>query len=277
MEVYIPKEILQPFVSMFYTVIGSRKPGDAMHNELALPSGHCFMVYRCKGNMSVAINDKDNILPRFYIAGQQTSSHYMKSNDLYIELVVAALKPTALWHFFGLNMSELVNEAIPLDTIYQGKLLEIRKQFERCKTAEERIGCLEKVLIDASKKKTLRLNVIDISIDIIQKNKGCILIKDLVGKLNISKRYFQKKFKEMVGISPSVYTRITRFNYLFAEIGTSQQDYKTLSTFFNYHDISHFSKDFKNYCGESPTKFHLEKFKFLKDIWVDDPLILKMS
>ena len=277
MEIYIPKKKLQPFVSMLYILADERKPDSKTYNELALPSGHCFMVYRYKGNMSIVINDKENILPTFYITGQQTSSHYMKSDDMNIELVVAALKPTALWHFFGLDMSELVNEAIPLDTIYKDKLLEVTKNFEGCKTAEERMDCLEKVLINATKKKISQLNVIDISIDIIQKNKGCILIKDLAKKLNISKRYFQKKFKRIVGIPPSVYTRITRFNYLFAEIGASQQDYKTLSTFFNYHDISHFSKDFKKYCGESPTKFHLEKFKFLKDIWVDDPLILKMS
>lgn len=277
MKIYTPEKILHPYVSMMYTMIGRSKSESEPFNELALPSGHCFMVFRYKGNLSVSIDNKNDALPKFYITGQQTSCHNMISHDPYVELVVAALKPTALWHYFSLDMSELVNSAITFDSYFEDDLKVLIKQFEGIKSAEDRIYFLEKLLIDITNKKSPELNIIDISIDIIQKNKGCILIKDLVKKLNISQRYFQKKFKKIVGIPPSTYTRITRFNYLFAEMGTSQQDYKTLSTFFNYHDSAHFSKDFKKYCGESPTKFHLDKFKYVKEVWVDDPLILKIT
>lgn len=91
----------------------------------------------------------------------------------------------------------------------------------------------------------------------------------------MSPRYFQKKFKEVIGIQPSVFCRITRFNFLFSEMNTKTNDFSTLSILYNYYDLSYFSKDFKRYCGSAPSKFYLEKFEFLNQVFINNPFIFQ--
>ena len=78
----------------------------------------------------------------------------------------------------------------------------------------------------------------------------------------------------MVGITPSSYKRIVRFNYMFAEIQLdSPIDYQSLSALSNYYDFPHFSRDFKRYCGVCPSKFHIDKFNFLQEVVASKALL----
>lgn len=263
---------------MLYTIKGGKKLNEREFKELTLPSGHCFLVFRSKGDFKFRIQEKVIVPPINYIVGQQTESAFMVSEEDCFELSVVALKPTALKHFFNLNMPSLVNNFLRAEDLFDDELKDFKLELNSIKSGQDKLLAIEGLLIDLVNVKKPKRDIIDISIDIIQDKKGCISTKEIANKLNISLRYFQKKFKEVVGIPPSKYTRITRFNYIFAEFNKELgKDVKTLSALFNYYDSAHFSKDFKRYCGSSPTNFHVHKFEFLRDIWIDDPMILKIT
>ena len=280
MEIYKPQNVLQPYIAMSYIVKGGRQPDGSKFNEMALPSGHCFMVFQHVGRFEIYNNVLKKVidLPKMYLSGQQISSANMMSDDDYFEALVICLRPTAVWHITGIDVSTLVDEVIDLREAFKDCYSLFDPLFKKQMEPQVRITLYENILIELLKGRKFTPNIIDIAIDEILKVKGCIKIKDLTLRLNISVRYFRKKFKEIVGIPPSTYTRITRFNFLFSEMDSqNKNDFNTLSTFFGYYDISHFSRDFKKYCGESPRNFHIEKFKYFKDIWIDDPLILKID
>jgi len=271
---YLPPKILQPYVAWFFTIHWKRNKNDPPFNELALPSGTSFSGFRASSKTKIIINNNKKYLNNYYTIGQQTKMHYVCPEGTISINSGIAYTPTGLWHLFKPNMLKLVNEPIVSDLLFNDKFKEFKEDFNLLKQPEKRVKAIEKLLINQVKTAQPKLNIIDTAVRLINTYKGCVSIKDLVKQLHISERYFQKMFKKMVGITPSTYTRIIRFNYLFAEMNSkTKQDYKTLNMLYNYYDFAHFSKDFKRYCGESPSKFHIEKFHFLKSVWVDNPFV----
>ncbi|WP_303318292.1 AraC family transcriptional regulator [Flavivirga abyssicola] len=272
---YHVSEKLASYVAFLYTIKWEKTNYKVRIEEKALPSGTCFMVFQYKGRFKGKFEssiDGEEIKPQqFYTIGQQTDTYTMYSANEVIELTGAAFTPTGLYHLFGLNMTELVNNPVDTQTILDDSFDAFKQSYLSTELPRDRINYVENLLLNQLNMAKPKLTIIDEAVELIQQTKGCSLIKDITNKLNVSERYFQKKFKQMVGISPSIYSRIVRFNCLFAEMSSEgEQNYKTLSALFNYYDFAHFSKDFKRYCGMSPSKFHVERFKFLKEAWIDN-------
>lgn len=278
MIIYKHQKALNPFISHIFSIRFEKKPQDKIINEFILPSGHCLMAFQYVGRYKIVSDNKEITPPKAYITGQQIVSFNFVSPNPALEFIIVVFKPTALYHLFELDTTKLINNVISVEAAFKCKLTAFNKCFENAKSSEVKMHYVQEVLLKRLEKVAPKLNVIDISIDLIHKDRGCTSIKKLTAQLKISARYFQKQFKKIVGITPYKYIRITRFSYLFAEMSQIPYwDYQVLSDNFDYYDIAHFSKDFKKYCGDAPTKFNIEKFQFIKKIMVDDPLILKIK
>ena len=265
----VPGE-LQPFISLFYTIEWEREIGGPGFNEFFLPSGYGNLAFQAQGSCAVSMTHTTFKLPRFYANGQQTFKYFMQSGSKSIFIVGAALKPTAFWHLFGLEMPKMTNKAHTAHTLFDKKLPFMLGATANLPTLQEQLEILKDALMNQYRKREkIQLNIIDEAVDIILKTRGCLPIQQLTGKLHVSLRYFQKKFKAMVGITPSAFSRITRFNFIFSEMNeVPLPDYQGLSAVYNYYDFPHFSKDFKRFCGEPPTQFAVERFAYLRDIMI---------
>ncbi|MFH6604667.1 AraC family transcriptional regulator [Maribacter algicola] len=281
MEVHKPnRKELDHYITMMYVVGGGSNSRVRPYSEMSLPSGHPFIVFKHSGDFTIHNNilNKTIELPKMYFTGQQVSSANITSKDKFFEAFVICLRPTAVWHIFGIDVSTLEDEVMDLEIVIKNSQDLFGNLLRKDLKINQRIEIFENGLIEHLNDKKFESNIIDIAVDKILKAKGCVKIQDLASKLNISIRYFRKKFKEIVGVTPSVYTRIIRFNYLFSEMNSqNKNDFISLGAYYGYFDIAHFSRDFKKYCGHAPTKFHLDKFNFFKEVWIDDPLILKID
>lgn len=269
---------LQPYISFFYEIKWDNKDYRNGIREDILPSGKAFMVFQYAGRFRGAIHGHEPYVPKYYTIGQQTSSYTVFSDHHTMGLIGAAFKPTGLHKFFNIDATTLTD--IPTDTtlLFGNKMQTFEEEFEAEKNTDKRVKLVEKLLLNRLSNKEINTNFIDISIDLMNAAHGCVPVSEIIKKLNVSERYFQKKFKLMVGIAPSVYNRIIRFNHLFSEFDVNDKNnYPTLSALFNYYDLSHFRKDFKKYCGEAPRRFHLEKFRFIKEAFVTNPIFLNQT
>ena len=272
---YAPIKELQPYVNSFFSFSWKKKSPEDSISELCLPSGCGFMGFQIAGRCKIIMGDRNITVPKFYTVGQQTSKYNITSDNKLLIVTGAVIQPTGLWHLFGLNMAAIVNNDIDTCSLFEDGLRSFTREYCSIKDSNLRVKLIEKLLLSRLVKVTPKLNMIDVAVSLIHKKMGCVRIKDIANQLNVSERYFQKRFRMMVGIVPSAYCRIIRFNYLFAGMGPNgTRDDKALSILSNYYDFPHFSKDFKKYCGAPPSKFHIEQFQFLKDYMVDQPMVV---
>ena len=115
---------------------------------------------------------------------------------------------------------------------------------------------IEKWLLEKSYRSSAYCEYIDKAVNILEKNHGDIAIADLSTKIFVSERQFDRRFREMVGISPKHFSKIVQLHYVInlmqkKEYGSIQDlCYKA-----NYYDASSFSNRFKDLTGFSPKEF----------------------
>lgn len=275
-ETYAPSIILQPYIAFYYTIKCQLSDYENGISEFCIPSGYAHMGFHLKGIFYVVQQNKKQELSRYYTVGQQTERYYFNSDSNIVELYGVTFQPTGLWHLFKPNMPLITNKAVATHSILESNLKEFTENFEAEQSTKSRIQCIENIFTERLSSLQPQQNVMDSTIQIIKENYGCYTIKSLTEKLGITERYLEKKFKAMVGITPSTYKRIVRFNYMMDEIkADTHTDYQLLSALFNYYDFPHFSKDFKKYCGVSPSKFQVDRFNFLQEVIESKVFLIK--
>lgn len=267
---------LQPYISFFYDFTWDEKDYENGIEEYILPSGQGFMVFQTEGRFKSLLGKKEIPVPKYYIIGQQTKTYTLLTDYEKLGIIGVAFKPTGLYKLFGNCMAAIVNCPTPTNNFFRTDFDIFCEEFEKVKNIQGKLILIEKLLETRLDKITASNSTVDSAIDLINNSMGCCSISDIARSLNISLRYFQKKFKEIIGVTPSAYNRIVRFNNLFSEYDQkNSKDYKSLGALFDYYDYSHFHRDFKKYCGETPKAFHLEKFGFIKEAFVDNPIFLQ--
>lgn len=90
---------------------------------------------------------------------------------------------------------------------------------------------------------------------LIEANFGNLPIGQLAQYAGFSKRALEYRFQEQVGLSPKLFSRISRFNSLLGLIKSEQvTNWQELVFKYNYFDQAHFIKEFKYFSGNSPTQ-----------------------
>ena len=80
--------------------------------------------------------------------------------------------------------------------------------------------------------------------------------KTLSTQFSISRRQFQRKFKEQVGVSHETYLRITKFQKSIHLLLRSQEEkLSNIAYALNYADQSHSCREFKYFSGHTPKHF----------------------
>ncbi|MGH2569513.1 MAG: helix-turn-helix domain-containing protein, partial [Bacteroidota bacterium] len=81
-------------------------------------------------------------------------------------------------------------------------------------------------------------------------------IRSVAEHFNVSRRQFERKFKEHSGFNPKLYSRIVRFQRTVSKYRNgSHRTLTELAYECGYYDQSHFIHDFKEFSGYHPKQF----------------------
>ncbi len=78
----------------------------------------------------------------------------------------------------------------------------------------------------------------------------------------LSVRQFQRKFSERIGVSPKLFSRISRFDKAFRLKNNNRHlDWLHIAMEAGYHDYQHLAKDFIEFAGVLPNSLIQEEAK----------------
>lgn len=191
--------------------------------------------------------------PTLFVYGQMSeriTMHYKKEVFTSTQIF---LKPHALQSLLGVNAAALTDDLVELREFSAGNL---NMQLLEAKNDQARLALMTTFLASKLRQKTTHDQLIEESLHVIQDNVGRVSVKYLLDCLVISERQFEKRFSQMVGVSPQFYIRVKRFNEVVRLVQAGRYERLTdIAQLLNFYDQSHFSRDIKAFSGVTPTHF----------------------
>ena len=222
------------------------------------PSALCALVFNC-GDPSEISNHKyeRSPVPKFFIGGQAIKNYTLHVNGK-IAMVGAVLRPTALYNLFDIPMYGFTGERIAFQDVdkEEGSILE--QNVQNAGTAEKRVAFMENYFLKKCHSQAFASQEITKAANEIYDCKGQLNIMELIEAAPMSRRTFERKFLNEVGVSPKTYAKIRRFgNTCLLMAGKRDVNLMDVLHEGGYYDQSHFIKDFKYFSGRTP-KIYVE-------------------
>jgi AraC-like DNA-binding protein len=254
--VHPPPEPLRDYVEHLWTVaVDGEEPPD-LTLKFFVTCSPCIVFQHRDGRSAIA--RRTSLLggeasngrhPTAFIRGPITRPFQCLAEGAPIATGVE-LKPQALNTLFGIDVSELSDGMVELNRFSTDNLNE---QLLNAENQHDHIEILSRFL--RTKAEGLRQNdsLVTKSLRLIDESIGSLHVQDLLRRLNVSERQFERRFLRAVGVRPSLYLRITRFQEAVRLMKAERfERLSDMACNLGYTDQSHFIKDVKEFTGYTP-------------------------
>jgi AraC-like DNA-binding protein len=248
---FVPDLKLQSVVECYWIVEGTETAWQKI-----TPDGYTEMIFHFGDRYRVRHSLKpEELQPYAIVAGQIDTPLFLQPSG---KSGVFGIKfhPTGIWKLFGINMSQLTNQTANLSEISKSAADQLPDYLRKAQHNEHRIFIIEEFLLNRQRME-IRESEIDPVVAAIHKTKGQISIQEIAQTHHLSPRKMERLFKQQVGVSAKLYSRIVRFAHIYKLIQQPELSKAEATYLSGYFDQAHFNKEFKEFAGESPeTYFH---------------------
>lgn len=261
-----PCKALAPFVECYW-ILESEAPSQFRTKDKVLPYGYpeIGFIYGDDYRFYYSEN-RSEIMPKSFVAGQFCQPYYLQPTGV-TGVIAIKFKPNGLFELFQMPMTLFTNKIIDFTEIAGEEARIITQQIITNPPNNRRIEIIEEYLMKKLLSRKSHLDYMQRTVSLILENIGNITVKELAAKLHISDRQIERKFKEQIGISPKMFSRLIRINYVFKLLRTNPDlEWQDVIYLCGYYDQAHFIRDFKEIAGESPNVF-LSKKSMLTDVF----------
>jgi AraC-like DNA-binding protein len=263
---FFPCEQLKPFVKYFW-VLDSLEEVTANRCFQVIPDGLPGLIIQEKRSFK---DSEGNLLPQAFLYGQTTrNSHQVVYGNF--KNIGVYFQPHALKAIFGIDAHEMTDLEVDLDNIIS--MRGISDSLTGSRNNRDKILIVSDYLKRCISKSKFRY-INDPSLSIVNQiivHKGAIKFFDIPQHYFLSKRTFERKFLNTVGITAKHFARLIRFQYSLDHIRSNPFNRFSGSAYdLGYSDQSHFIREFKEFTGTTPKRY----FKNRKESVANFPELL---
>jgi AraC-like DNA-binding protein len=190
--------------------------------------------------------------PTISVIGQPTARQNLQITHEYL-MIYVRFQPGSLFKLLRIPMSMLTDQHIDATAILGKEINELYEQLGSCLTYDAMITILDNYFLKKlSCFKTKKQPVDDMGRMILQNPREFNLEK-AAKEACLSYRQFEKRFEQLVGVTPKYYARICRFYEAFElKENNPELDWLSVAIRIGYSDYQHLVKDFKEFAGTTP-------------------------
>jgi AraC-like DNA-binding protein len=174
-----------------------------------------------------------------------------------VRVVGVHFKPWGISPFVHMRSSELRDRWLPIDAVWERSLDRMRDRIASAASTGETLQILEDELRSRLVPAPSRgLELIDRATRRLEASWGAVSVGALVEGAGVSGTHLATQFKSHVGVTPKRMARIYRFARLILSVDAAHPvDWSQLAQAAGYFDQAHFSKEFKDFTGHTPTAY----------------------
>jgi AraC-like DNA-binding protein len=253
-QTFTPPEILKPFIKYFWA-LESLNGNNSEKTFSAIVDG-CPGAILLRTENEAFCDENKKKLPGIFLYGQATTPVQLSTAGNFNAIGIC-FQPHALKSVFGMDADDLTSACVDLDFMTNKKGGKLSEQLLNTPSLDEQIKLLSFHLIDQAHLNHQKTDdSTRYALTQIAQSHGTISLKELLQKTKLSERTLERRFKQSVGISPKLFSRICRFQQSLAQLRKSEYDKLSDIAYKNeYADQSHFIRVFKEFTGFSPLDF----------------------
>ena len=157
--------------------------------------------------------------------------------------------------FLGYRAAECGGGHVDLRDIW-GETVELHERLAAASRAADRFALLERALLRRLARGTRHHHAVEESLRSIESGEPTFRTREMARRVGLSQRRLITLFKQDVGITPKLFSRIRRFQRTLRLIRHSAApDWSTIALDAGYCDQSHMIRDFAAFSGFSPADY----------------------
>jgi len=239
-----PHPSISGYVRTVLVVEGFAEPAP---NELPLVTSG-MPAFFCKSEKGVDTNE-------LKLFGKSIPEEEIIIND-NTTIIAYFFKPFALATIFNIFATRLAKDPVELSNWYQQKINALKTQLIYADTTSRKIEVLDNLLIHQLEQNKRDCEIIKCATDEIMYDPGTAILSEMLSKLNLTERTFQRIFKKYVGVTPNQYRRICQFHLSFMQLRSKDFNKLTDIAYDNgFADQSHFIRSFKEFAQTTPNDY----------------------
>jgi AraC-like DNA-binding protein len=251
----VPAPPLDRFIDDIYCLTGV--PRHRRMNIPPMPSAHLFINL----GEPARLWDSDPSVPPALLAdgwfmGVWTR-RFLVEYPARVQLVGVHFKPWGLSPFVDVPATELRDRWVPVDAVWQRSVDRIRNQVGVLASATEMLRAVEAELRSRfAESPSHGLNLVQHTGGRLETFHGAVPVGALADAAGVSGNHLATLFKSHVGVTPKRVARIYRFARLILSVDALRPvDWSDLAQTAGYFDRAHFSREFKDFTGHTPTEY----------------------
>lgn len=255
MQIAKPSEALQPYIKEYWCIDNALKEENTNIYRV-IPCGLPELTLYL-GSKPVRVGSPNAIEDDLILCGQKSRFYDLKIDE-ELSIFSVVFKPHGFMSLFDFPLSEIHEQSVPFYIINSKLEREIHQQLVEVNTFKGRIDIVEKYFFELLKKEFNKYDFSRIgqTIKMINSSNGKLSIDALASAACLSRKQFERKFTELIGISPKQYLKIVRFQYSIYLKSKSRFNITELALESGYYDQSHFINDFKKFTGYTPKEYY---------------------
>jgi AraC-like DNA-binding protein len=249
-----PSALLSGYVRFFWVFEGDASAGKPyIHRSMADCCAEIVFNYRARLD---PLESGSHPGSSFYsgIHGPTQTFRRFAANDNF-GIFGAYIYPFAIPLFFGTPCKALHNQLLDIQSLLGSRGLELEEKIMNAKNHLERKEILSSFLEQQLIRNLQPASSIILSMNNIIHSGGTMNIGELAKESFLSRRQFGRRFREYSGLSPKLFSRITRFQTTLEEYGKKHKSLTGIAYDCGYYDQSHFIKDFIEFSGFQPSHY----------------------
>ena len=249
-----PRPALRPFLKSVWASDERAFRGGA-DRELVLPTGTMHVVFRLDHPLRLfdSLEDRCGRTLDHAIVGGARAAFYVRDISKPMRSVGAQLQPGAAEVLLGVPASELADRHTPLVELWGRAAHEVRERLLEAEHPERRLDVFESLL--AARLPKVR-GVHPAVAHALARFAATTDVRKVVEESGYSHRRFIALFRQAVGLTPKLYSRVLRFQGALQRTAEKPDaSWVDLALEAGYSDQSHFNREFREFAGLPPGEY----------------------
>jgi AraC-like DNA-binding protein len=250
-----PGKPLQPYVKCYYVY---ESDTNVAFEDKVFPSGSTEIIFNLgSGNWHTLSGETFDTTPPVELWGQLVKPLSIKSTGRNTMLGIRLL-PHGAAAILNDNISLFNNQVSSFSDVNGKAVSTLHSQLFEARSWSKRIALVEAFLLHQLSLATKRLPKLAVINDLmyeIRHQDIPLTMETMATRYGITARYMQQLFLQYTGLTPKLYSQITRFQKSLQLVTAGDESLTSIAYECGYADQSHFIKEFKSFTGYTPSGY----------------------